>query len=684
MPASTNGRNGAPTGEPREDPRPALGAVEWFRVGEHERVERALDQLRRLGIRHLRTGVSWADWFTEGGADWYSWLLPRLSCEVEVLPCVLYTPPSLGVAPRTSSPPKNPKDYADFLDVLVSRLGKNFEYVELWNEPNNLSEWDWTLDPQWTIFSEMIGAAAYWMHRSGKKTVLGGMSPPDPNWLALMCGREVISQIDVVGIHGFPGVWESRWDGWAPYLERMREVLAQGGSGAELWITETGHSTWRNDEFQQLGLFSEALKSRVERVYWYSLEDLSPERDTVDGFHTDEREYHFGLHSCSGRPKLLARALAAGGIGAVRSIRDLRRARTAAPSPATLITGGAGFVGTNLAHRLLSQGRSVTIFDNLSRPGVERNLRWLLDRHGGALRVEIGDLRDRFAIRSAIEGCDQVFHLAAQVAVTTSLDDPSMDLDVNLHGTVNVLEEARRLASPPSILFTSTNKVYGSLPEVQLFQRGQRYEPVDPDLRATGIAENRPLEFRSPYGCSKGAADQYVLDYAHSYGVPGVVFRMSCVYGPHQLGTEDQGWVAHFLIRAIQGGSITIFGDGKQVRDVLFIDDLIDGMTAGIDRVADLAGTPFNIGGGPGNCISLLDLLDLVEELNGIKPCTAFEPSRPGDQCYYVSDTSRFQAATGWRPQIDVRSGVERLYRWLLMQRGAVNTHSSQPDPVAG
>jgi CDP-paratose 2-epimerase len=379
----------------------------------------------------------------------------------------------------------------------------------------------------------------------------------------------------------------------------------------------------------------------------------------------------------------LARTLAQGGVAGARSLLELPRRNLGSDPHAALITGGAGFVGTNLADRLLSRGKPVVIFDNLSRPGVEQNLRWLLDRYGNGVRVEIGDLRDRFAIRSAVKGCDAVFHLAAQVAVTTSLIEPIADFDVNLAGTVNLLEEVRRLGSPPAVLFTSTNKVYGSLPDVRLFEHAQRYEPVDPQLRARGIGEDRPLEFRSPYGCSKGGADQYVLDYAHSYGVPTVVFRMSCVYGPHQLGTEDQGWVAHFLIRAIENEPISVFGDGKQVRDVLFIDDLLDAMTAAMDGISELAGCAFNMGGGPANCISLLDLIDMIGALHGSCPEVGFEPWRPGDQQYYVSDTSSFAAATGWRPQVHVTEGVEALYRWLLTRRAMGATHV-EADPVAG
>jgi CDP-paratose 2-epimerase len=333
-----------------------------------------------------------------------------------------------------------------------------------------------------------------------------------------------------------------------------------------------------------------------------------------------------------------------------------------------LITGGSGFVGTNVANRLLEEGGRVTVFDDLSRAGVRENLSWLRSRHGSAVRVEVADVANRAALRRALKGVDRVFHFAAQVAVTTSLDDPLSDAHANLDGTLALLEEIRRVCDPPTLLFTSTNKVYGGLEDVPLAERATRYEPADPVLRVTGIGESRPLAFCTPYGCSKGAADQYVLDYSHSFDLATVVFRMSCIYGPHQFGTEDQGWVAHFLIRALEGEPITIYGDGKQVRDVLFVDDLVDAMQRATASTSN-AGRAFNIGGGPENCVSLLELIDLIAELNGGPPEIETSSWRPGDQRYYVSDTSRFQAATDWRPRVDPVEGVERLHHWLARHR---------------
>jgi CDP-paratose 2-epimerase len=331
----------------------------------------------------------------------------------------------------------------------------------------------------------------------------------------------------------------------------------------------------------------------------------------------------------------------------------------------TLITGGAGFIGTNTADRLLRQGRRVRIVDDLSRPGVERNLAWLGSEHGDDLEVEIGDVADADVMRRAVVGVDAVFHFAAQVAVTTSLVNPVRDADVNVRGTMQLLEAVRRRPRPPAVVFTSTNKVYGSLADVELREGSERYMPADRMLAQRGIGEDRPLAFCTPYGCSKGAADQYVLDYAASYGVPSVVFRMSCIYGPHQFGTEDQGWVAHFLISAIEEQPLTIYGDGKQLRDVLFVDDLVDALLLARGSAGEFAGRAFNIGGGPVNTLSLLELVAMIEELTGEAPEVSMSPWRQGDQRYYVSDTSAFQRASGWRPKVDPRRGVAALYSWL-------------------
>jgi CDP-paratose 2-epimerase len=340
--------------------------------------------------------------------------------------------------------------------------------------------------------------------------------------------------------------------------------------------------------------------------------------------------------------------------------------RTRAETGLSLITGGAGFIATNVADRLLARGRRVRLFDNLSRAGVEENLHWIRRTYGDRVEFVRGDVRDQTAVQRALRGVDQVFHFAAQVAVTTSLTDPFLDFEVNARGTLNLLESIRAMERPPSLLFTSTNKVYGDLYDVGLVRGRTRYEPEDPDVLVHGVSEARPLDFHSPYGCSKGAAEQYVLDYARTFGLPATVFRMSCIYGPHQFGTEDQGWVAHFLIQALRRRPLTLYGDGLQVRDILFAQDLVDAMLLAHEYIDDTAATAFNIGGGPASTISLLELLDCIEDITGDRPEFGIEPWRPADQRYYVSNTARFQQLTGWAPRISPRDGIARLLTWLI------------------
>jgi CDP-paratose 2-epimerase len=350
----------------------------------------------------------------------------------------------------------------------------------------------------------------------------------------------------------------------------------------------------------------------------------------------------------------------------------------------TLITGGAGFIGSNLAHRLLGAGRRVRVLDNLSRPGVEQNLQWLRQQHGELLEFVRADVRDAAAVAKAVAGVQQVFHFAAQVAVTTSLENPQEDFAINALGTLNVLEAARARPVPPASVITSTNKVYGGLEDLALSVQGQRYLPVDAQVAARGIGEARPLDFHSPYGCSKGTADQYVIDYARSYGMTTLVFRMSCIYGPRQFGTEDQGWVAHFILRALRGERITLYGDGMQVRDVLFVEDLVDAFLLAEQHAPRLKGRSFNMGGGPGNAISLQDLLDRIEALNGKRPPVSFDAWRTGDQRYYVSDTRSFQQETGWQPQVAAADGIARLYEWLAARQEKRSAPATAARVAAG
>ncbi len=348
-----------------------------------------------------------------------------------------------------------------------------------------------------------------------------------------------------------------------------------------------------------------------------------------------------------------------------------------------LITGGAGFIGTNLAHRLLTEGRRVVLFDNLSRHGVERNVEWLEEQHGDHVTLREGDVRDAARVREAVQNATEVFHFAAQVAVTTSLTAPIDDFETNARGTLNVLEAIRNSAHRPPLFFTSTNKVYGGLDDIRMEEEKHRYSPRRRPILENGVGEWRPLDFHSPYGCSKGTADQYIHDYARSYGLQTVVFRMSCIYGPHQFGTEDQGWVAHFVIRALNRQPITIYGDGKQVRDILYVGDLVEAFLRASQNIRKTAGHAFNIGGGVGNTISLLELIRMIAHQDGRTPRLEFGEWRTGDQKYYVSDTRRFQKATGWSARVSPREGVRLLREWLIAEGVPALVAQADEKPIA-
>jgi CDP-paratose 2-epimerase len=657
---------------------PKIGIVERFRRGDYEHVERVIDDLRALGVQDLRVGISWAEWYASEGDGWYAWLLPKLAREVRILPCVAYTPPSLGLVPKFSSPPAVPKLYADFLDVMITRFGALFEWIELWNQPDNPHEWDSRLDPDWRIFCEMVGGAAYWIHKRGRKTVLPGPSATNVEWLNLMHERGVLAYVDAIGVQGFPNTAEVPWRGWLQEIGDLHDRLVALKIDPEIWITQTGFSTWRGDERAQVRAFLDALAAPADRVYWWRTHDHHPQH--IDSFHSDQREYHYGLKRSDGHPKLLFEIWADGGVRAVQESEHTHLSiRTGGRRKYTLITGGAGFIGTNLARRLLTADQNVMIYDDLSREGSERNLAELHETFPKGLRLEIADIRDAQTLSSAVRSAEQVFHLAAQVAVTSSLTDPRHDFEVNVGGTLTLLETLRSMDHPPPLLFTSTNKVYGGLQTIALEAHGQRYQPLETTLRK-GINETCPLDFHSPYGCSKGAADQYVLDYARTFDLPAIVFRMSCIYGLHQNGTEDQGWVAHFLLTALAKRPLILYGDGKQVRDLLYIDDLVDAFLLAQANSQSLAGQAFNIGGGLGNTASLLEVLDLIGSLLGEKPNGEMRGWRPGDQRYYVSDIAKFRSATGWAPKVSVREGIERLCMWLLESQGLPVPAHLEPD----
>lgn len=338
-----------------------------------------------------------------------------------------------------------------------------------------------------------------------------------------------------------------------------------------------------------------------------------------------------------------------------------------------LITGGAGFTGINFARHYLDRGHEVVILDNLSRRGGRENLRWLEEsiEDRSRLQILVEDVRmPGRAVEAAVESADWMLHFAAQVAVTTSVVDPRLDFDVNALGTFNMLELVRKSQGKrPAVFYSSTNKVYGGMEDVATVEEETHYRYRDlPD----GVPESRPMDFHSPYGCSKGAADQYVRDYARIFGLRTCVFRQSCIYGRRQFGIEDQGWVAWFIIAAELGRPLTIFGDGKQVRDVLFVDDLIGAYDAAWRSIDTTSGQVYNLGGGPANTISLRDLLGLLSELRGEKVPVSYDDWRPGDQPVYVSDIRKARDDFGWTPQVGWRDGVDRLYEWVRENRDLI------------
>ena len=341
-----------------------------------------------------------------------------------------------------------------------------------------------------------------------------------------------------------------------------------------------------------------------------------------------------------------------------------------------LITGGAGFIGSNLAERLLADSSTrVRVFDNLARKGVQLNVDWLRSLNAERrLDIVHGDLRDSKAVRAAVAGATEIYHLGAQVAVTTSLDDPAEDFAVNALGTLHVLEAARASLHRPMVLFTSTNKVYGSLEHVPVMVEGTHYRATSAGFQ--GISESEPLDFHSPYGCSKGAADQYVRDYARIYDLPTVVLRMSCIAGPRQFGNEDQGWVAHFLYSVLAGHPITIYGDGYQVRDVLHVYDVLDAMLTARDNLERTRGEIYNLGGGLERAVAVVEMLREIERLTGKPLHLEYSQTRPGDQPLYISDTAKLEQHTGWRACRSLRQTLDDIHAFWHANHAAIQAHA--------
>ena len=334
------------------------------------------------------------------------------------------------------------------------------------------------------------------------------------------------------------------------------------------------------------------------------------------------------------------------------------------------ITGGAGFIGFHLADFYLKQNHKVIIFDNFLRKGTKENVALLKARYDKNLNIIKGDIRNFFKLKKEIGGSDVIFHLAAQVAVTTSITNPREDFEINAQGSFNVLEASRKKAPKAILIYSSTNKVYGGMEDIKIRKLKNRYQYVE--LR-NGIPEERYLDFHSPYGCSKGAADQYFRDYFRIYKLKTVIFRQSCIYGTHQFGIEDQGWVAWFTIAAALDKKITIYGDGKQVRDVLFVDDLVRAFDQAIKNIKNVQGQIYNIGGGPQHTLSLLELIDFLEKKLKRKIKYRFEDWRPGDQPVYISNIAKAKRDLKWQPKTNYKNGVTKLFKWVLANKNIIN-----------
>lgn len=598
-----------------------LGICARFPYDNRDRAALGLRGLASLSVKHVRLALSVTD--LENDA-WLKWLLGRLAETHDVLVALDDQP----ILPET-------------LELFLDHHGDRIKAVEICANglpfPDDLMN---NLKRKLLVLERhplpAILSLGFWP-RIGEATYLD---------------VDKLENADAIGLRLSIGM-NDRID---ERVEDARRALRGVDPNKPLWITSIRHAGDCRDLVKPAMLLGDAMARDVDRIYWNGLIGDCSSNDTGSTTQDD-------LFDAAGQPGLLARLLAAG-EGELDRVLSLSR-RNQSPAVVgvrpVLVTGGAGFIGANLADRLASDGHHVLIYDALARPGVERNLHWLTRRHPGLVAFALGDLRDEAALSDAAASANAIFHLAGQVAVTTSMAQPLADFEVNARGTIALLDTLRRRNADAPLIFASTNKVYGDLADIALAREGDCYLPTRTDLRDNGIGEDRPLRFHTPYGCSKGAADQYVLDYAHSYGLRTAVLRMSCIYGERQLGTEDQGWVAHFLLKAIAGDPVTIYGDGRQVRDILHVGDAVAAYIAAWQNIDAIAGKAYNLGGGPQNAISLLQLVEHIEMLLGRPIEIDFSAWRNGDQRYFVADTSALHRDLSLASPLDWRSGVARL-----------------------
>ena len=600
-----------------------LGVSQRFATGDRVAVESAGGKLALLGVKHLRLPIDDTD-----PAEWLGWLLPRLSRNLQILPSIEVNAETVGEG--------------GLLERLLAGHGEHFDHVELRCERFN--------DVSIPLISSALGA----LENHHKGAVASAELENAVCSLASLSRAGLTKRISAFAL---------RWNPTYGNSVKLSDVVAELAAAlsafsprSELWLTDTQHSSWRHQAAKQLQSFHSAISSPANRVYWHSLDDDAAADDL-------DAAAHLGLFDAYGQAKLLGRLLESG-VGEVGRIATASRTAHAFSIVGTkpvLVTGGAGFIGANLADRLASEGQPVLIYDALARPGVERNLRWLTRRHPKRISFQLGDLRDELAAGDAAANARAVFHLAGQVAVTTSMVHPLTDFEVNARGTVALLENLRRRNPEAPLIFASTNKVYGDLSDIDLIRVGEAYLPSSEAVRGRGIDESRNLCFHTPYGCSKGTADQYVLDYAHSFGLRTAVIRMSCIYGERQLGTEDQGWVAHFLLRAIAGERLTLYGDGRQVRDILHVGDAVNAYVAAWNRIDDVQGRVYNLGGGAENAVSLLQLIEHIEVILGKRVDIELSSWRPGDQRYFVADTTAIRRDLSLPAFLGWRQGLARL-----------------------